>query len=154
MARGGKVKRRDIKLDPLYKSELVARLIRSIMYSGKLSVATKIVYEAFNIISSKDLNPLDVYTQAFKNISPTLITRPRRVGGAIQQIPVEVDEHRASVLARQWLRSAARARNEKTMSEKLAAEILAAYQNTGAAIKKKEDNQKMAKSNNVFAPVL
>ena len=120
MPRSGKVEKgRDVKIDPLYKNDLVARLIRSIMYEGKLSVATKIVYKAFDIISSKGLNPLDVFTQAFKNVCPTLITRPRRVGGAIQQVPVELNEDRAFVLALQWLREAARARNEKMMSEKL-----------------------------------
>ena len=156
MSRGGARKPREVIPDIVYKSKTVAKLIRRFMRHGKIRVASKIVYGALDLVSSKYKmeDPVSVLEEALKNLSPSVITRPRRVGGAIQQVPTEVGPHRASILAMQWLRDVTRARTEKGTSNKLAAEIVDAYRKTGASIKKKEDNQKMAKSNNVFASVI
>jgi small subunit ribosomal protein S7 len=131
---------------------MVTRLINSIMLDGKKGVAQKIVYGAFEIIGNKTgKEPLDVYISALENIMPTLEVKARRVGGATYQVPIEVRASRRQTLGLRWLTSYARARNEKTMRERLAGEIMDASNNTGAAVKKREDTHKMADSNKAFA---
>lgn len=150
--RRGSVSRRDVLADPLYNSKLVTRLINNIMYDGKKGVAQKIVYSAFDIIKDKSgKDPLEVFEKAMENVMPQLEVKARRVGGATYQVPIEVRPDRRETLGLRWITAYSRARNEKTMSEKLAAEILDANNNTGSAVKKKEDTHKMAEANKAFA---
>ena len=152
MPRRGNVPKREILPDPLYNSPMVTRLINSIMLDGKKGVAQKVVYGAFEIIGEKTgKEPLDVYISALENIMPTLEVKARRVGGATYQVPIEVRPSRRQTLGLRWLTSFARARNEKTMKERLAGEIMDAANNVGAAVKKREDTHKMADSNKAFA---
>jgi small subunit ribosomal protein S7 len=150
--RRGNVPKREVLPDPLYNSVLVTKLINSIMLDGKKGVAQKVVYGAFDIIKEKTGNdPMDVYTQALENIMPSLEVKARRVGGATYQVPVEVRPARRQTLGLRWLTTYSRARSEKTMKERLAAELMDASNNTGAAVKKREDTHKMAESNKAFA---
>ncbi|MCL2079389.1 MAG: 30S ribosomal protein S7 [Oscillospiraceae bacterium] len=152
MPRRGGVPKREVLPDPVYNSKIVTKLINSIMTDGKKGVALKVVYGAFDIIkekSSKD--PLDVFTAAIENIMPTLEVKARRVGGATYQVPIEVRPDRREALGLRWLTNYAGARNEKTMKERLAGEILDASNSTGASVKKREDTHKMAESNKAFA---
>jgi small subunit ribosomal protein S7 len=150
--RRGNVPKREVLPDPLYNSVLVTKLINSIMLDGKKGVAQKVVYGAFDIIKEKSGNdPMDVYTQALENIMPSLEVKARRVGGATYQVPVEVRPARRQTLGLRWLTTYSRARSEKTMKERLAAELMDAANNTGAAVKKREDTHKMAESNKAFA---
>jgi small subunit ribosomal protein S7 len=150
--RRGNVPKREVLPDPLYNSVLVTKLINSIMLDGKKGVAQKVVYGAFDIIKEKTGNdPMDVYTQALENIMPSLEVKARRVGGATYQVPVEVRPARRQTLGLRWLTTYSRARSEKTMKERLAAELMDAANNTGAAVKKREDTHKMAESNKAFA---
>ena len=152
MPRRGNVPKREILPDPLYNSIMVTRLINSIMLDGKKGVAQKAVYGAFEIIKQKSgKEPLDVFMAALENIMPTLEVKARRVGGATYQVPIEVRADRRQTLGLRWLTNYARARNEKTMRERLAGEIMDASNNSGAAVKKREDTHKMADSNKAFA---
>jgi len=152
MPRRGNVPKREVLPDPLYNSVMVTRLINSIMLDGKKGVAQKVVYGAFNIIKDKTgKEPLDVFITALENIMPTLEVKARRVGGATYQVPIEVRADRRQTLGLRWLTNYAKARNEKTMKERLAGEIMDASNSTGAAVKKREDTHKMADSNRAFA---
>ncbi len=152
MPRKGPVPRRDVMPDPIYNSKLVARLINHIMKDGKKSVAQRILYESFELIRQRTgKDPMEVLEQALKNVMPVLEVRARRVGGANYQVPVEVKPERRQTLGLRWLVNYARLRGEKTMQERLAAEIMDAANNTGAAVKKKEDTHKMAEANKAFA---
>ena len=139
-------------VDPKYKSVIIPKLINSLMYDGKKTIAEKIVYDAIDKIKSKSKDePITVFNQAISNIKPTVEVRSRRVGGATYQVPVEVKAKRAQALALRWIMDATRKRKNKTMADKLYAEILDASQNKGSAIKKREDTHKMAESNKAFA---
>ena len=152
MPRRGNVPKRDILPDPIYGSVLVTKLVNSIMLDGKKGVAQKVVYGAFDIIKEKTGNePLDVFTQAMENIMPVLETKTRRVGGANYQVPMEVRPARRQTLGLRWLTAYSRARGERTMAERLAGELMDAANNTGAAVKKREDTHKMAEANKAFA---
>ena len=136
----------------MYNSVLVTKLVNSIMLDGKKGVAQKVVYGAFDIIKEKTGNePLDVFTQAMENIMPVLETKTRRVGGANYQVPMEVRPARRQTLGLRWLTAYSRARGERTMAERLASELMDAANNTGAAVKKREDTHKMAEANKAFA---
>ena len=152
MPRRGNVPKREILPDPLYNSVLVTKLVNSIMLDGKKGVAQKVVYGAFDIIKEKtDKEPMEVYTQALENIMPSLEVKARRVGGATYQVPIEVRPERRQTLGLRWLTAYARARGEKTMKERLAGELMDAANNTGGAVKKREDVHKMAQANQAFA---
>ena len=152
MPRRGNVPKREVLPDPLYNSVMVTRLINSIMLDGKKGVAQKVVYGAFDIIKQKTgKEPLDVFISALENIMPTLEVKARRVGGATYQVPIEVRADRRQTLGLRWLVNYARARNEKTMKERLAGELMDASNSTGAAVKKREDTHKMADSNKAFS---
>ena len=150
--RRGNVPKREILPDPMYNSVLVTKLINSVMLDGKKGVAQKVVYDAFDIIKEKTgKEPLDAFTEAMNNIMPSLEVKARRVGGATYQVPMEVRPERRQTLGLRWLTGYARKRSEKTMKERLAGEIMDACNNTGAAVKKREDTHKMAESNKAFA---
>ena len=152
MPRRGFVPKRDVLPDPLYHSVLVTKLINSIMYDGKKGVAQKVVYSAFDIVNQKSgKNPLEVFEQAMENVMPALEVKARRVGGATYQVPMEVRPERRQTLGLRWLTTYSRARSEKTMKERLAAEILDASNSLGSAVKKREDTHKMAEANKAFA---
>ena len=152
MPRRGRVAKRDVLPDPLYNSKFVTRLINSVMLDGKKGVAQKIVYGAFDIVREKTgKDPLEVFTEVMENIMPVLEVKARRVGGATYQVPMEVRPDRRETLGLRWLTTYARARGEKTMRERLAAEMLDALNNTGGAVKKREDTHKMAEANRAFA---
>ena len=152
MPRRGNVPKREVLPDPIYNSVMVTRLINNIMLDGKKGVAQKVVYSAFNIIKEKTgKEPLDVFIAALENIMPTLEVKARRVGGATYQVPIEVRADRRQTLGLRWLTNYARARNEKTMKERLAGELMDASNSVGAAVKKREDTHKMADSNRAFA---
>ena len=152
MPRRGNVPKREILPDPMYNSVLVTKLVNSIMLDGKKGVAQKVVYGAFDIIKEKtEKVPLEVFTQAMENIMPSLEVKARRVGGATYQVPMEVRPARRQTLGLRWLTAYSRARGERTMAERLAGEIMDAANNTGSAVKKREDTHKMAESNKAFA---
>ena len=152
MPRRGNVPKREILPDPMYNSVLVTKLVNSIMLDGKKGVAQKVVYGAFDIIKAKtEKEPLEVFAQAMENIMPSLEVKARRVGGATYQVPMEVRPARRQTLGLRWLTNYARARGERTMAERLAGEIMDAANNTGSAVKKREDTHKMAESNQAFA---
>ena len=152
MPRRGQIAKRDVLPDPLYNSKLVTRLINNIMYDGKKGVAQKIVYGAFDIVAEKTgKDPLEVFTAAMENIMPSLEVKARRVGGATYQVPMEVRPERRQTLGLRWLTLYSRSRGEKTMSARLAAEIIDATNNVGGAVKKREDTHKMAEANKAFA---
>ena len=152
MPRRGNVAKRDVLADPVYNSKMVTRLVNSVMYDGKKGVAQKIVYGAFDIIKEKSGNdPLEMFEKALENIMPVLETKSRRVGGANYQVPMEVRPERRQTLGLRWLTAYARTRNERTMRERLAGEIMDAVNGTGGAVKKREDTHKMAEANKAFA---
>lgn len=152
MPRRGNVPKREILPDPLYNSVTVTKLINSIMLDGKKGVAQKVIYEAFEIIEKKmGKNPLEVFVQALDNIMPTLEVKARRVGGATYQVPIEVRTSRRQTLGLRWLTNYSRARNEKTMKERLAGEIMDAYNSLGNSVKKREDTHRMADANKAFS---
>ena len=152
MPRRGNVPKREILPDPIYNSVLVTKLVNSIMVDGKKGVAQKVVYGAFDIVREKTGNePLEVFNTAIENIMPSLEVKARRVGGATYQVPIDVRPARRQTLGLRWLTSYSRARSERTMAERLAAEIMDAANNTGSAVKKREDTHKMAESNKAFA---
>ena len=152
MPRRGNVPIREILPDPIYHSVLVTKLVNQVMENGKKGVAQKLVYSAFDTIKEKSgKEPLDAFTEALNNIMPSLEVKARRVGGATYQVPIEVRANRRQTLGLRWLVGYARQRSEKTMKERLAGEIMDACNNTGAAVKKREDTHKMADSNKAFA---
>lgn len=152
MPRRGYVPKREVLPDPKYQSKLVSKLINVIMEDGKKSTSERICYGAFDIIKEKTgADPLKVFKQAIENIKPILEVRPRRVGGATYQVPMEVRPNRRLSLALRWLTNYSRQRKEKTMKERLAGEILDAYNNVGSSIKKREETHKMAEANRAFA---
>ena len=152
MPRKGPAPRRELVADPIYRSVVVTQLINKVMLHGKRSVAEKIVYDAMDIIAKKTgEEPLDTVKRAVDNVKPPLEVRSRRVGGATYQVPVEVRPRRASTLAIRWLVDFSRARREKSMAECLANELLDAANGLGAAMKRRDDMQKMADSNKAFA---
>ena len=150
MPRKGAVPKRDVLPDPVYGNKIVTRFINRVMLDGKKGVAESIVYGAFDICQSKlDKEPIEIFEQALNNVMPVLDAR--RVGGANYQVPVEVRADRRLTLGIRWMVSYARQRSERTMQERLAGELMDAYNNTGAAVKKKEDTHKMAEANKAFA---
>ncbi|UKI18749.1 MAG: 30S ribosomal protein S7 [Oscillospiraceae bacterium] len=152
MPRRGGVPKRDVLPDPLYKSKVVTKLINQVMYDGKKGVAQRIVYDAFDIINEKTgREAIEVFNQAMENIMPLLETKARRVGGSNYQVPIEVRPDRRQTLGLRWLVTFTRKRSERTMCERLAAEIMDAANNTGASVKKREDVHKMAEANKAFA---
>ena len=152
MPRKGPVPKRDVLPDPVYHSKTVTKFINKVMLSGKKSVAQRVVYGAFDTIREKTgQDPLEVFETALRNVMPVLEVKARRVGGANYQVPVEVRPDRRMTLGIRWLVSYARLRGEKTMDARLSAELMDAANNTGAAIKKKEDTHKMAEANKAFA---
>lgn len=152
MPRKGHIQKRDVLADPIYNSKVVTKLVNNIMLDGKKGVAQKIVYGAFNRISEKTgKEALEVFEEAMNNIMPVLEVKARRVGGANYQVPIEVRADRRQTLGLRWLTKYTRARGEKTMSDRLAKELIDAANNTGASVKKKEDTHKMAEANKAFA---
>lgn len=152
MPRRGHVPKREPYADPLYGDKLVTKLINKVMYDGKKGIAQKICYGAFEIIKEKTgKDPMEVFQEAMKNVMPVLEVRPRRVGGATYQVPMEVRQDRRQTLGIRWLVDYARARGERTMKDRLAAEIMDAANGVGSAVKKKEETHKMAEANKAFA---
>ena len=152
MSRRHRAEKREVLPDPKFGDMVVSKFMNSIMYAGKKSVAESIVYGAFDMIEGKTkLNPLSVFEQALDNVMPSIEVRSRRVGGATYQVPVEVRTSRRQALGIRWIISAARDRNEKTMTERLSAELLDASNNRGNAVKKREDTHRMAEANRAFS---
>ncbi|MCC8022202.1 MAG: 30S ribosomal protein S7 [Clostridiales bacterium] len=152
MPRRGQIAKRDVLPDPLYNSKLVTRLINNIMVDGKKGVAQKIVYDAFDIVREKTgKEPLEAFEEAMENIMPVLEVKARRVGGATYQVPIEVRPERRQTLGLRWITQYSRLRSERTMRESRAAEMIYPSNNTGAAVKKREDTHKMAEANKAFA---
>ena len=152
MPRRGRISKRDVLPDPMYNSKLVTKLINNIMYDGKKGVAQTIVYDAFAIVEGKiGQNALEVFQEALDNIKPQLEVKARRVGGSTYQVPMEVRPERQQTLALRWLVNYTRNRSERTMAEKLAAEIMDAKNSMGGAFKKKEETHRMAEANKAFA---
>jgi len=152
MARRSSPTKRKNMADPIYKNEIITHLINKILWSGKKSVAEQIVYGSMSILGDKTkANPVEILDKCLENVRPVLEVKSRRVGGATYQVPIEVTSDRANTLALRWIIGFARKRREKTMSERLAAEILDGASNTGNSVKKKEDLHKMAEANRAFA---
>ena len=152
MPRRGRISKRDVLPDPLYKSKLVTKLINNVMLDGKKGVAQTIVYDAFAIVEEKSgKNALEVFVAALENVMPTLEVKARRVGGSTYQVPLEVRADRRQTLGLRWMVSFARKRGERTMADRLAAEIIDATNNAGGAFKKKEETHRMAEANKAFA---
>ena len=152
MARRRVAEKREVLPDPKYNSKLVSRFMVILLQDGKMSTAERICYGAFDILKEKTgSDPLKVFKTAVENVKPLLEVKPRRVGGATYQVPMEVRPQRKIALALRWIVSYARARKEKTMRERIAAELLEAFNNTGASVKKKEDTHRMAEANRAFA---
>ena len=152
MPRRGRISKRDVLPDPMYGSKLVTKLINNVMYDGKKGVAQKIVYDAFASIEAKvGQNPLEVFKEALENVMPVLEVKARRVGGSTYQVPMEVRAERRQTLGLRWLVTYSRNRSERTMAERLAAEIIDAKNSMGGAFKKKEETHRMAEANKAFA---
>ncbi|MBQ9080689.1 MAG: 30S ribosomal protein S7 [Clostridia bacterium] len=152
MPRRGKISKRDVLPDPLYNSKLVTKLVNNVMLDGKKGVAQTIVYDAFATVAAKtEQDPLKVFEEALENVMPVLEVKARRVGGSTYQVPMEVRAERRQTLGLRWLISFARKRGERTMAERLAAEIMDAKNNAGGAFKKKEETHRMAEANKAFA---
>jgi small subunit ribosomal protein S7 len=152
MPRRGRISKRDVIPDPVYGNELAAQLINKLLLDGKKGVSESIFYDAMNSIGEKTKkDPMEVFERAVKNVMPILEVRPRRVGGATYQVPVEVRADRRSTLALRWIVQNARARSEKSMAEKLAGELLDASTGQGASVRKREDTHRMAEANKAFA---
>ena len=150
--RKGHTQKRDVLADPIYDSKVVTKLINNIMLDGKKGVAQKIVYGAFARVEAKTERPaLEVFEEAMNNVMPVLEVKARRIGGATYQVPIEVRPDRRQALGLRWLTDFSRKRSEKTMEERLANEILDAANNTGAAVKRKEEMHRMAEANKAFA---
>jgi len=152
MPRKGTVERREVSADPVHSSPLVQKFVNCVMLTGEKSIAQQVVYDAFEMIQQRaNDDPLKVFKKAVENVKPTLEVKTRRVGGANYQVPVEVNRNRQTSLSLRWLISYARERGEKSMVEKLAAELLDAANNRGGAIKKRDDTHRMAEANRAFA---
>ena len=152
MPRRGRISKRDVLPDPMYGSKLVTKLVNNIMYDGKKGVAQTIVYDAFALIEEKiGQNPLEVFQEALDNLKPALEVKARRVGGSTYQVPMEVRPERQQTLALRWLVAYSRNRSERTMAERLAAEIMDAKNSMGGAFKKREETHRMAEANKAFA---
>ena len=152
MPRKGHIAKRDVLADPLYNNKVVTKLINNVMLDGKKGVAQKIVYGAFARVEAKTEKPaLEVFEEAMNNVMPALEVKARRIGGATYQVPIEVRADRRQTLALRWITMFSRKRGEKTMEEKLANEIIDAYNNTGASVKRKEEMHRMAEANKAFA---
>ena len=152
MPRRGRISKRDVLPDPMYNSKLVTKLINNIMYDGKKGVAQTIVYDAFAMVEAKvGENPLDVFTAALENVMPVLEVKARRVGGSTYQVPMEVRAERRQTLGLRWIVAYSRNRGERTMADRLAAEIIDAKNSMGGAFKKKEETHRMAEANKAFA---
>lgn len=152
MPRRGNVPKRDVLPDPVYNSKVVTKVVNQIMLDGKKGTAQGIVYDAFEKMSAKlGQEPMEIFNQALNNIMPMVEVKARRVGGANYQVPIEIRAERRQTLAIRWLVAAARKRSERDMCDKLAGELMDAYNNTGAAVKKKEDTHRMAEANRAFA---
>ena len=152
MPRRSGVPERDVLPDPMYNSKVITKLVNQVMLDGKKGTAQTIVYEAFDIVKEKmNAAPEEIFTQALENIKPMLEVKARRVGGSTYQVPMEIRPERRQTLAIRWMVSFARNRSEKTMKERLAGEILDAYNNTGASIKRKEEMHRAAEANKAFA---
>ena len=149
--RKGFIAKREVLPDPIYNNVVVTKLINNIMYDGKKGVAQKIVYDAFEIIKEKGQEPLEAFQKAMENIMPVLEVKARRMGGATYQVPMEVRPERRQTLGLRWITKYSRERNEKTMKERLAGEIMDAINGTGGACKKRDDTHKMAEANKAFA---
>ena len=152
MPRRGGVPKRDVLPDPIYHSKVVTKVVNQVMVDSKKGTAQAIVYDAFEAMSAKIGQPaIDIFNQAINNIMPMVEVKARRVGGANYQVPIEIRAERRQTLAIRWLIIAARKRSEREMSARLAGELMDAYNNTGAAVKKKEDTHRMAEANKAFA---
>ncbi len=152
MPRRSGVPKRDVLPDPVYNSKVITKLVNQVMLDGKKGTAQQIVYGAFDIVKEKmNLEAIDVFTKSLENIKPVLEVKARRVGGSTYQVPLEIRPDRRQTLAIRWLVSFSRKRGEKTMAERLAGEIMDAYNNTGSAIKRKEEMHRMAEANRAFA---
>ncbi|MCI8596573.1 MAG: 30S ribosomal protein S7 [Clostridia bacterium] len=152
MPRRNGVPKRDVLPDPVYGSKVITKLVNQIMLDGKKGTAQAIVYDAFDIVKEKlNLEPLDVFNQALENVKPLLEVKARRVGGSTYQVPMEIRPDRRQTLAIRWLVMFSRKRSEKTMKEKLAGELMDAYNNAGASVKRKEEMHRMAEANKAFA---
>ena len=152
MPRKGHISKRDVLPDPVYNSKVVTKFINSIMEDGKRGVAQKICYDAFELMAKRSgKEALEVFEEAMNNVMPLLEVKARRIGGATYQVPIEVRPERRQTLGIRWMLIAARKRGEKLMSERVAGELLDASNNTGAAVKKREDTHKMAEANKAFA---
>ena len=152
MPRRGQISKRDVLPDPLYNSKLVTKLVNNVMLDGKKGVAQKIVYDAFKVVEEKSgKNALEAFTAALDNIMPVLEVKARRVGGSTYQVPMDVRAERKQTLGLRWLVTYARNRGEKTMADRLAAEILDAVNGVGGAVKKREETHRMAEANKAFA---
>ena len=152
MSRRGQISKRDVLPDPLYNSKLVTKLVNNVMLDGKKGVAQKIVYDAFAEVEAKvGQNALEVFAEALENIMPVLEVKARRVGGSNYQVPMEVRPERRQTLGLRWIVAYARTRGERTMAERLAAEIMDAKNNAGGAFKRKEEMHRMAEANKAFA---
>lgn len=152
MSRRGQATKREVAPDPMYGSELAARFINKLMLSGKKSTAQGIFYDALGIAEQRLSQPgIAIFDQAVRNITPLMEVRPRRVGGSTYQVPMEIRAERRQSLALRWLVSAARNRSGRTMADKLAAELMDAFNNTGSAVKKKEDTHRMAEANKAYS---
>lgn len=152
MPRRSGVPKRDVLPDPVYNSKVITKLTNQVMYDGKKGTAQAIVYGAFDIIKEKmNLEPVDVFNQALENVKPVLEVKARRVGGATYQVPIEIRPERRQTLALRWLVTFARKRGERSMADRLAGEILDASNNTGNAVKRREDMHKSAEANKAFA---
>ena len=152
MPRRGFIPKREIIPDPIYNDAVVTKLINQVMYDGKRGVAQRVCYDAFDIIATKTgRQPMEVFTDAMNNLMPVLETKSRRVGGSNYQVPIEIRAERRQTLALRWLVTFARARGEKTMKERLAGEIMDAANNSGNAVKRKDDTHRMAEANKAFA---
>ena len=152
MPRRSGVPKRDVLPDPIYGSKVVTKLTNQVMLDGKKGIAQKIVYDAFDIIKEKiGAEPLDVFNKAMENVMPQLEVKARRVGGSTYQVPMEIRSDRRQTLGIRWLVLFSRKRGEKTMKERLAAELMDAYNGTGASVKRKEEMHRMAEANKAFA---
>ena len=152
MSRRNRAEVREVALDPVYNSTVVTKVINQVMFDGKRSIAQKVVYEAMEIAGKKlNADPLDVFNKALENIKPVLEVKARRIGGSTYQVPMEIRPERRQTLAIRWLVLYARQRSERTMANKLAGELVDAYNNSGNAFKKKEDVHRMAEANKAFA---
>ena len=152
MPRKGHTQKRDVLADPMYNNKVVTKLVNNIMLDGKKGVAQKIVYGAFKRVEEKAEKPaLEVFEEAMNNVMPVLEVKARRIGGATYQVPIDVRPDRRQALALRWITTFSRSRSEKTMEERLAKELMDAANNTGAAVKRKEEMHRMAEANKAFA---